>query len=121
MNYEEEISKVQSYAFTVKKLGAEAFESDYNYVLSIYRVQGKVTDYCFERDSKNKLHLHGVIILNKHFHRKKLCIRGYHVLLKEIFNYDGWVEYMMKDDGTTPQLPIESLKDLLSGDTKIAS
>lgn len=114
-----EPSKVQSWAFTVKKLGSvKLFKSDYDFVLNIFSKHGNVTDHCYELDKLGIMHIHGIIELPKNFHRKRLCINGYHVKIKEVYDYLGWVEYLSKDQ-PKKQLPSETLKDLFSGDTKI--
>lgn len=50
-----------------------------------------------ERDSHNKLHYHGVMIIKKGFYRKRLECQGYHLKLEEIYDMDGWFRYITKD------------------------
>lgn len=115
---EEVKSSSQSWAFTVKKLGSNIFQSDYDFVMKIFNKHGKVFDHIYEKDSHGIIHIHGIIQLDKKFHRKRLCIHGYHVKLVEIFDHQGWLEYMYKDVSKEP-LPQETLKDLFNGDSII--
>lgn len=50
-----------------------------------------------ELDSKGRLHYHGIIYLTKGFYRKKLCVKGLHVKLVEIYDKSGWTKYIHKD------------------------
>lgn len=63
--------------------------------LKHYRIkcEYKVAEY----DKKNRLHYHGIIYLKKGFFRKKICVKGLHVKLVEIYNKDGWEKYIHKD------------------------
>lgn len=89
----------RNYAFTVKILSRKGiidekryepfFQNLYKFGKSVYRVA--------ENDSKGILHYHGVVNLNETFYRKLLCIKGFHVKFKALFNAFGWAKYIHKN------------------------
>lgn len=52
-------------------------------------------DYEFEDTAG--LHVHGIIDVPRQFNMKRLTRRGWSVLLKEVFDHQGWLAYMTKD------------------------
>jgi len=55
-----------------------------------------------EKDSKGKLHYHGIVYVPKGFYRKKMLIKdhngkNYHLKLVELFDKKGWEKYIHKD------------------------
>lgn len=52
---------------------------------------------CEEKDKQGRLHIHGIIYLKKGFYRKKLCMPNLHLKLVELYNKEGWEQYIHKD------------------------
>lgn len=67
------------------------------HILNVLKRHGKVTRNVFEKDSLGKWHIHGVVELPNGFLRKKICVGGYAVKLKEMWNEEGWEDYMSKE------------------------
>lgn len=89
----------EPYAFTVKKLGGEpqaVLFKDYEDVIDHYKKMGYIKDIDFEYDDQGRLHIHGIILLRKGFYRKKLCMKGYHIKLEQIYDEKGWLKYIHK-------------------------
>lgn len=75
-----------------------------------------------ERDSKGKVHYHGILYLKKGFYRKRLVTKGFRLLLKEITDRAGWIKYIHKDvlpedwpDLTDEEEYIDEPKVILTG------
>lgn len=108
-----EKSKFVSWSFTYKKSGKadNVKSSDYLHILTVLKRHGNVTRNYYEKDSKGKWHVHGVVELPKGFYRARVCLPGYHVHFKEIWNEEGWEDYMRKDQllgDKTPAMVQES-------------
>jgi len=87
----------KAWAFTVKKLGSNLVQiGDYSHVLALYNRLGDVRYAEYEIDSNDKLHVHGIIMLQKGFLRKRLCLQGFHVKLEEIYDENSWLRYINK-------------------------
>lgn len=87
------------YAFTTKKLGIEpASVIDYREILKDWSKTGRIIimDYVYETDSLGKLHLHGMVYVEDNFYRKKMCPKGFHMKMEEIYNIEGWSHYLRK-------------------------
>lgn len=65
----------------------------------------------FTYEQKAGLHVHGVIDIPKTFNLVKLKRRGWSILLKEIFDEEGWDRYMSKDQNKDYKPNDEDLKD----------
>lgn len=90
----------EAWAFTVKMLGARLPTSkDYADVLAKYRDFGFIKTVEAEYDSLGRMHLHGIIMLRRGFHRKRLCTTGFHLKLESIYDEHGWVDYITKSVG----------------------
>lgn len=88
----------QSWAFTFKKLGREnPTHDDYVPVIEVLQKYGLITHSSFERDSKGKIHVHGIVQLRKGFFRKRLEVCGFHLKLVEIYDQSGWESYINKN------------------------
>lgn len=88
------------WAFTVKinKNGKQADEKSYEPFFKVLHNLCEVIVYCGEIDTKNILHYHGVIRIPDNFYRKNICVEGYHIYLKKIFNLRAWVDYCFKNN-----------------------
>lgn len=88
-----------AWGFTVKMLGkAHPSLEDYYEVMHRFRKFGDVQMMTEEYDSKNKLHIHGIVLLpKKGFYRRKLMVHGFHIKLEEIYDRRGWIHYITKD------------------------
>jgi len=96
--YDCEVSPNAPWAFTVKKLGSEELSpTDYAEIIQHYHKYGFVDCHYYEKDSKGKMHVHGIILLRKGFMRKKLCAIGFHTKLVEMYDRRGWELYILKD------------------------
>lgn len=89
----------QSWGFTVKRLGSEMpTREDYDAVIEKFKKLCKTISYLvYEEDSEGKLHIHGIIQLDKRFYRKRLQVTGFHMCLREIYDENGWIRYCDKD------------------------
>lgn len=91
---------VKSWAFTIKKLGrpSDTCLLDYANVLEQWtkNPQVKVKEAVLERDSKGKLHVHGIATIKKNFYRHKLGVHGFNMKLDEIYDEQGWERYLHK-------------------------
>lgn len=86
-----------AFAYTIKSLGVNK-DDDYSpFFNKLKRLNITVEYKISERDSKGKLHYHGIIYLKKGFYRKRLLLRGYHIKLEEIYDKAGWIKYIHKD------------------------
>lgn len=93
----------EAWAFTVKMLGAALpTSSNYAEVLAKYRDYGFIKEVESEYDSNGRLHLHGIIMLRRGFHRKRLCTKGFHLKLESIYDEHGWVTYIQKSFKNKP-------------------
>ncbi len=91
---------MQKYCFTIKKLGAnkQVNEKSYNKFWRLLKDEGAQLEYFFaEYDSKGKLHYHGLILLRKHYYRKRLYPYGYSLLIRKCTDANGWYTYCTKD------------------------
>lgn len=53
-----------------------------------------------EFEEPSGLHMHGVVLIPDGFNFKRLRYRGWHFLLVEIYDYQGWIKYIEKDKVT---------------------
>lgn len=93
------IYMTQLYAFTYKINRMKApTEEDYNkYVLKDLRQKYKIIDHIFEKDSKGKLHVHGVIDFGASCPRFTTVVpNGVHAHHVKITDIGGWQRYMLK-------------------------
>lgn len=111
-----ETTDFKAFAYTIKDnrgrtsdITEETYKPFFD-TLKRYKIkcEYKVAEY----DKKNRLHYHGIIYLRKGFYRKKICVKGLHVKLKEIYNKEGWEDYIHKDCEymnmpTEPDTPID--------------
>lgn len=98
-NYEENRSQDVAWSFTVKKLGGQHSEVsiiDYTDVINKFKTLGFIKDIESEDDSNGRVHIHGIILLRKGFYRKRLTTPGFSIRLDEIYNEQGWVNYIYK-------------------------
>lgn len=111
-------SLFQDFAFTAKKVTKKtesATVKDYeDYMTEMtnkYCV--KFTNVNYERDKQyDRLHVHAIITVPKHFFRNKLQRKGWTVDLKEITNRQGWIAYVEKEQANKKQpkkTPTQSL------------
>lgn len=54
-----------------------------------------IDEYVYEETSG--LHVHGLCLVPRYFNFKRLRMRGWNIVLEEIYDYNGWLLYMMKD------------------------
>lgn len=88
-----------SFAYTVKTLGsAEVTNADYEPFFERLKLLNVHCEYKIaEKDSKGKLHYHGILYLKKGFFRKRISLRGFHIKLEELYDRKGWLKYIYKD------------------------
>lgn len=84
-----------AFAYTVKTLGDITTYEPFFDRLNKFSI--KVEYKVSELDSKGKLHYHGILYLDKGFFRKRLCVKGYHIKLDELYDRAGWIKYILKD------------------------
>lgn len=96
-------AKNQAWAFTYKYLGSESRR--YDVPLLNMAKYGFVKKVVSEKDSKGREHIHGIVLLPRGFHRKKLMVQGFHCCLKEIYDEVTWQKYCDKNiPSITPYL-----------------
>lgn len=90
---------MDSWAFTVKILQRKKpiTEASYEPFFKLLYKYGNNIVMIAEMDTKKILHFHGCVTLPTHFYRKQLCIKGFHVKLKTLYNSAGWTHYMYKN------------------------
>lgn len=88
-----------AFAYTVKILqGNAATKQDYApFFNKLDKLKIPVEYKICEKDSKGKLHFHGILYLKKGFFRKRICVKGIHVKLVELYDRKGWIKYIHKD------------------------
>lgn len=91
------------YAFTAKYNNKEkATYEQYNLLFDKWAKCGQIQKQIYEKDSIGRLHAHGIISLPPNFFRKKLSDAGLHYKLEEIYNFEGWNKYIMKEQYKVP-------------------
>lgn len=109
-----------AFAYTVKILkGNTATKQDYAPFFNKLEKLGIPVEYKIaEKDSKGKLHFHGILYLKKGFFRKRICVKGIHVKLEELYDRKGWLKYIHKDVMYHPlEQQAEEMADEESDDT----
>jgi hypothetical protein len=92
----DEYNYSKEYAFTFKDNRVDSIQ--YDEIFDRFRENHcKITDMAGELDSHGKLHYHGIVEIPAKVYRKSLCPRGFHMVLKEIHDKDGWEAYYKKD------------------------
>jgi len=87
-----------AYAFTYKFLGNKPNDvKTYLPVITNLNNNGYVKFCKSEKDSKDRIHIHGIVLLRKGFFRKKLIVQGFHGHFSEITNEAVWLKYCSKD------------------------
>lgn len=88
-----------AFAYTVKVLGkADATKEDYApFFDKLAKLTIPIEYKILERDSHGKIHFHGIIYLKKGFFRRRICLKGFHVKLEELYDRKGWLRYIHKD------------------------
>lgn len=71
-------------------------EDDYDVVIHQLKILGEIFYKTFEVDSKNKIHLHGVLIPRRHYPVCRYKVKGYNVRVDNIFDLEGWMKYLQK-------------------------
>lgn len=90
-------AKTIAFAYTVKSLGKDT-DADYSaFFKKLLKYNITIEYKISERDSHNKLHYHGIILLPKGFYRRRLTTNGISMKLEEIYNKAGWEKYIHKD------------------------
>jgi len=53
------------------------------------------------------LHMHGVIIIPKNTSLVRFRVRGWSIRLDEIYDYNGWIQYINKDQNSDADTDLE--------------
>lgn len=98
---------LKSYGYTVRRTKDPANVDEAMYMTHIERLgrlPGVVVEGrpIFER--KAGLHCHGVIVIPKALDLKRFRFRGWHIHLEEIYDPQGWYQYLTKEQ---EELPID--------------
>jgi len=120
---------LEPYAFTAKKLGGSTAKAalftlqDYCPFVELLQASGFVKALEYEHDNQGRLHVHGIVLLRRNFHRKRLCKTGFHVKLESIYNEQGWIRYIKKSASPSWDLKDSNAKEFcqfyLFGDKSI--
>lgn len=90
-------------AFTVKyntidELKPEVTEGHYDkFFAKLERNKIKIEYKIFEKDKKGCIHSHGIMVVKKGLYLKKLKLATYHMKFKDIYDKEGWIKYIDKD------------------------
>lgn len=94
-------SQLVSYAYTIKdnrKVNNSDRKETYNIFFRRCECWNIPVEYKVEeKDKQGKLHIHGIMYLKKGFYRKRLCMPNLHLKLVELYNKEGWKQYIHKD------------------------
>lgn len=107
---------ITRWAFTVKwncpvNDRPHVFEERYDaWINMCHSFQLDITKCCYEKDSSQLLHCHGIVRVPKSFWMRKLNMKGYHTNFEKIYDEAGWLRYCQKD-----QLPLPTLDQGLLG------
>lgn len=86
------------FGFTIKKFGVNTCtQQDYLPVLKVLSSKGDIVEFVYETDSKQKLHIHGILEVSRQPYFKSLVPRGFHFKYEEIYDLAGWQRYIHKD------------------------
>lgn len=89
---------MDTYAYTVKDNRTDS--TDYIQFFENMEKKGcQIVNRYGEKDSKGKLHYHGIVKIPTKIYRKALCLKGLHLKLKELTDEEGWTTYIKKDQG----------------------
>ncbi len=89
------------YAITIKYLYKDRlfYAEDYALICDYIELlsNGRLDGIRYEIDQKDKLHLHGTLWASPELRYTSLQKKGYHILLKKLFDKEGWIKYTLKD------------------------
>lgn len=101
-----EVVGVRQYALTLKRTKHKKSpfeEGDYLIHLSKLMTRGlRMRSYYFENTAG--LHLHGIVELPDGYNFKLLRVRGWHCYLREIYDEQGWMDYIQKEQNVREPL-----------------
>lgn len=86
-------------AFTLKLTKKNPTKANYEYIFKKWDYDHNLhpSKFYYEYDSKQKLHVHGVVMVDKEFNLNKLQQDKCHIFMKPIYSDDGWLRYITKD------------------------
>lgn len=105
--------KHQLFAFTVKDNRVDTTDYD-SFFLNLTKLKCIVECKYPEYDAKGKLHYHGVVQIPKSVLRKKLVLTGLHVKFDEVYNMEGWLNYIKKDQKKTVSSMFKKAQNIVS-------
>lgn len=89
------MSHIKEYAFTIKDNRVNSIQYD-EFFDRISSNRLEIVDSVGELDSRGKLHYHGIIRIPDTVYRKSLCPQGFHLILKQMSDREGWEAYYKK-------------------------
>ncbi len=94
---------MEYYAYTVKILRSpkQATSNDYNVFFKHLAEYSTLWEKHCEI-TNDVIHYHGVIAVHPYLYRKKLRMKNFHLYLKRIYDWQGWVNYCCKQELTPP-------------------
>lgn len=104
-----------TYAVTVKWIRKKEATTDHyqEWLANAMQKQFRVTDYWFEFDSCNRLHLHGVAEAAPNYFKKRLDFNGYHRHVTRLIDkrdVADWIKYCKKDQPTGALLDLGEME-----------
>lgn len=116
----------EDFAFTVKVINFKTLGiptvKTYQPIFNLWKKKKCIIETIqYEDDSKGILHAHGIIRIPKKVFRKDLAYNGITTKLKLIFDREGWIEYIKKDQQRTFIKGMEHDPDDVSSDDTIIS
>lgn len=90
------------FGFTYKgvKQGSNPTKIDYLKIIDVLNKRGTVLDYRYEKDSKGKLHIHGIVKFTRTPLFRSLHFPYYSQKYEEIYDMAGWERYIGKSSRT---------------------
>lgn len=108
---------MKKFAFTIRKTsrpGSVTQRTYYNFLgTGIYEQKSYHPEVLLKFEKKGGLHVHGLLTYDEelgvdgtymeprnkhHVYRMFKPRKGFHITVKEVFNYDGWLEYISKEE-----------------------
>lgn len=96
-----EPSEFKAICFTAKKNSGNAedvTEDSYGPLILHWEKHCHVHPPYYEKDSKGRLHMHGILMVKKGFYKKRLQCTGFYVFTTDCQHLEQWLNYCAKAD-----------------------
>lgn len=83
----------------MNKKAKDVTKDDYDDIWKNLNRKGSLLDWVYEKDSKGKIHVHGLIKFERSTpYFKNMVPRGFTSLFVELYDAEGWRNYLNKGD-----------------------